>query len=158
MIPPNGGSSQKEKVMANGQEKARETVKRFKAWKSLVTTEEILQMLYRGEVSKTQLAGIIGCTTAAFRQNPTLKNEYSQYMDELRSEKILPPLTSKAKESQNKPKLYENSLHQESIQKRRVSALEQENIELKATVKELERRLERYTELSEAMTDIGLAR
>jgi hypothetical protein len=37
-----------------------------------------------------------------------------------------------------------------------VSSLEAENIELKAKVKELEKRLERFGELSETLSEMGL--
>ena len=73
----------------------------------------------------------------------------------MRDKGVLPPLTESAKKAGDKPKLYDNTANRKMHDARRLSSLEAENIELKAKVKELEGKLERFGELSETLSDMG---
>ena len=61
-----------------------------------------------------------------------------------------------AKKNEGKPQAYDNTANRKLLDSKRVSSLEAENIELKAKVKELEKRLERFGELSETLSEMGL--
>ena len=142
--------------MSNGQQRAVATVEAFLAWKATVSDADLIEMEWRGEIKKIEVAKAIGCSTSAFRQNPALKNEYSQFMDELRQRGILPRVTTEAKASAGKPKEYDHTSRLRQMSVQRANKLEQENIELKARIADLEGKLKRYTELSEAMSDLGV--
>lgn len=142
--------------MSNGQQKAKETVEAFLAWKTTISETELAAMEWRGEIKKIEVAKAIGCGTSAFRQNPALKNEYDQFMDELRQKGILPRVTAEAKVSTGNSKEYDHTSRLRQFTAQKANKLEQENIELKARITDLERKLERYTELSEAMSDLGI--
>ena len=75
--------------------------------------------------------------------------------DKLRDKGVLPPLTESAKKDADKPKQYDNTANRKLLDSKRVSALEAENIELKAKVKELESKLERFGELNETLSEMG---
>ena len=49
----------------------------------------------------------------------------------------------------------DNTVNRRAMDSNRLSVLEAENIELKAKVKELETRLERFGELSETLSEMG---
>ncbi|EPA1794037.1 TPA: hypothetical protein ACGSRY_004672, partial [Escherichia coli] len=55
----------------------------------------------------------------------------------------------------DKPKQYDNTANRKLLDSKRVSTLEAENIELKAKVKELEGKLERFGELNETLSEMG---
>jgi uncharacterized protein YlxW (UPF0749 family) len=63
--------------------------------------------------------------------------------------------TESAKSNADKPKQYDNTANRKLLDAKRVSTLEAENIELKAKVKELEGKLERFGELNETLSEMG---
>ncbi len=99
-----------------------------------------------------------GCSKSALNQNPALRKALKALEDELRSKGVQPPLTDAAKKNEGKPQAYDNTANRQLLDSKRVSSLEAENIELKAKVKELEKRLERFDELSETLSEMGLMR
>ncbi len=99
-----------------------------------------------------------GCSKSALNQNPALRKALKALENELRSKGVLPPLTDAAKKNEGKPQAYDNTANRQLLDSKRVSSLEAENIELKAKVKELEKRLERFDELSETLSEMGLMR
>ncbi|MFK0570737.1 VPA1267 family protein [Endozoicomonas sp.] len=141
--------------MASGQQTAQQSLKAFEVWKATQTDDDFKQIVYRGQLSRTEVAKGIGCGTSAFRQNPALKNAVKALEDSLRDKGVLPPLTESAKKAADKPKLYDTTANRRMLDVRRLSSLETENIELKAKVKELEGKLERFGELSETLSDMG---
>ena len=59
------------------------------------------------------------------------------------------------KSNADKPKQYDNTANRKLLDSKRVSTLEAENIELKAKIKELENKLERFGELNETLSEMG---
>ena len=141
--------------MGSGAEKAKEIVRAFKLWMATQTEDDYQQIIHRGNLSRVEIAKAIGCGRSALVQNPELRRQLQQLEDNLRSQRVLPPLTDKAKVSDDKPKEYDTTAHRRQLDSRRVSTLEQENIELKAKVNELQKRLERYGELSDTLAEMG---
>lgn len=141
--------------MGSGAEKAKEIVRAFELWMATQTEDDYQQIIHRGNLSRGEIAKAIGCGRSALVQNPELRRQLQQLEDSLRSQRVLPPLSDKAKVSDDKPKEYDTTAHRRQLDSRRVSTLEQENIELKAKVNELQRRLERYGELSETLAEMG---
>ncbi|GBL05205.1 hypothetical protein KUL10_25250 [Glaciecola sp. KUL10] len=91
----------------------------------------------------------------ALNQNPALRRTLKTLEDNLRERRVLPPLTESAKMNADNPKQYDNTTSHKMLVSKRASALEVENIALKAKVKELESKLERFRELSETLSEMG---
>ncbi|CAH1531403.1 VPA1267 family protein [Vibrio alginolyticus] len=142
--------------MASGQQKAQHNLEAFKVWVATQSDDDFKQIIYRGQLNRIEVAKGIGCGKSALNQNPALKDALKALEDELRDRSILPPLTNSAKKNEGKPKAYDNTANRKLFDSKRVSSLEAENIELKAKVKELEKRLERFGELSETLSEMGL--
>lgn len=142
--------------MASGQQKAQQNLEAFKVWKTTQTDDEFKQIVFRGQLNRIEVAKGIGCGKSALNQNPALKNALKALEDELRGKGVLPPLTDAAKKNEGKPQAYDNTANRKLLDSKRVSSLEAENIELKAKVSELEKRLERFGELSETLSEMGL--
>mgnify|MGYP000439308599 FL=1 len=142
--------------MASGQQKAQQNLEAFEVWKATQTDDDFKQIIFRGQLNRIEVAKGIGCGKSALNQNPALKKALKTLEDELRGKGVLPPLTDAAKKNADKPKAYDNTANRKLLDSKRVSSLEAENIELKAKVKELEKRLERFGELSETLSEMGL--
>ncbi|MEZ9761254.1 hypothetical protein BCU83_16055 [Vibrio breoganii] len=142
--------------MASGQQKAQQNLEAFEVWKATQTDDDFKQIVFRGQLNRIEVAKGIGCGKSALNQNPALKNALKALEDELRGKGVLPPLTDTAKKNEGKPQAYDNTVNRKLLDSKRVSSLEAENIELKAKVKELEKRLERFGELSETLSEMGL--
>ncbi len=142
--------------MASGQQKAQQNLEAFEVWKATQTDDDFKQIVFRGQLNRIEVAKGIGCGKSALNQNPALKKALKALEDELRGKAVLPPLTDAAKKNEGKPQAYDNTANRKLLDSKRVSSLEAENIELKAKVKELEKRLERFGELSETLSEMGL--
>ncbi|WP_281515888.1 VPA1267 family protein [Vibrio parahaemolyticus] len=142
--------------MASGQQKAQQNLEAFEVWKATQTDDDFKQIVFRGQLNRIEVAKGIGCGKSALNQNPALKKALKALEYELRGKGVLPPLTDAAKKNEGKPQAYDNTANRKLLDSKRVSSLEAENIELKAKVKELEKRLERFGELSETLSEMGL--
>ena len=89
------------------------------------------------------------------QQNPPLKTELEQLENTLRERGVLPELTDTTKAEVGESKLFDGQANKRLLESRNASKLEQENIELKAEIKRLELKLERFSEMSETIADIG---
>jgi len=141
--------------MASGQQKAQQNLDAFLLWKATQTGDDFKQIIFRGQLNRGEIAKAIGCGKSALNQNPALKTAVKNLEDELRGRGVLPPSTQDAKENAGKPKIYDNTANRKSLDSKRVSSLEAENIELKAKVAELENKLKRFGELSETLSEMG---
>lgn len=141
--------------MANGQQKAQQNLDAFHVWAATQTEEDFTQITFRGQLNRGEIAKAIGCGKSALTQNPALKEALKLLEDNLREKGVLPPETGTAKSKNGQPKQYDNTANRRAMDANRLSVLEAENIELKAKVKELEIRLERYGELSETLSEMG---
>lgn len=135
--------------MANGQQKAEQYVNSFISWIATMKDDDYKQMEYRGNLSRVEVAKAVGCAKSALLQNPRLRTLLAELEDELRERSILPPLTKSAKSDLIKPKQYDKTVSKRFQDSKRISELEQEVLRLKI-------QLERFTELSEVMAELGL--
>lgn len=141
--------------MASGQQKAQQNLEAFEVWRATQTDEDFKQIIFKGQLSRIEVAKSVGCGKSALNQNPALRNALKELEDELRIKGVLPQLTESAKTDANKLKKYDNTTNRKLHDSKRVSILEAENIELKAKVKELKSKLERFGELSETLCEMG---
>lgn len=139
----------------NGQQKAQKNVDDFIAWAASQSDDDYKQIIFRGQLNRGEIAKAVGCGKSALNQNPLLKEQLNSLEDGLRERGILPRLTESAKEASSKPKQYDNTSNRKLLDSKRLSSLEAENVELKAKVQELEKRLERFGELSETLAEMG---
>lgn len=142
--------------MASGQQKAQQNLEAFEVWKATQTDDDFRKIVFRGQLNRTEVAKVIGCGKSALNQNPALKKALKALEDELRERDVLSPLTKAAKKNEGKPQPYDNTANRKLLDSKRVSLLEAENIELKAKVDALEKQLERFGELSETLSEMGL--
>lgn len=141
--------------MANGQQKAQQNLDAFQAWVATQQDDDFKQIAFRGQLNRIEVAKAVGCGKSALNQNPELRKSLKKLEDKLRKKGVLPPLTEAAKRETDKPKQYDNTANRKTLDSQRLSSLEAENIELKAKVKELEGKLERFGELSETLSEMG---
>lgn len=142
----------------NGQQLKEFYANAFESWKQTQSDDDFMQIIYRGQLSRKEMAKAIGSQTSVFRQNPVVKESLQNLEDTLRERGVLPPLVQSAK-NKNEPKEYSNKATTDILNIKRLAELEAENVELRAKVDELEKeleKLERYDELSEAVSEMGL--
>ncbi|PTB98337.1 VPA1267 family protein [uncultured Marinobacter sp.] len=143
--------------MSSGQERARQNLSAFQSWVATQTDDDFKQIIFRGQLNRGEVAKAIGIGKSALRQNPAIKSALENLEQSLRDRGVLPELTETAWAQRSEPKRYDPSVNQRAMETRRLSVLEQENIELKARVATLEAKLKRYGELSEVLTEFGVA-
>lgn len=141
----------------NGAQKAQQNLTAFQGWAATQTDDDFKQIIHRGQLNRGEVAKAIGIGKSALRQNPAIKEALETLEQELRDRGALPRLIETAQEHRSAPKLYDASANKRPLESKRLSVLEQENIELKARVATLEARLKRYGELSEVLTEFGVA-
>ena len=141
--------------MANGQQKAQHNLESFQVWQSTQTDDDFRQIVRRGQLNRIEVAKGVGCGKSALNQNPALREALKSLESDLRESGVLPPLTESAKKALDKTKQYDNKANQQLLDSRRLSTLETENIDLKAKVKELEAKLERFGELNITLSEMG---
>ncbi|MGH1448248.1 MAG: VPA1267 family protein [Pseudomonadaceae bacterium] len=141
------------------QEQGQRYVNAFRAWAATMSDDDFRQMIFapKGILNRQQIKKLSGLSDQAIKKNATVKEELKQLEDGLRARGVLPPLTKTAQARQPEPKRYDPSISRKALESRRLSALEQENIELKARVATLQAKLKRYGELSEVLTEFGVA-
>ena len=143
--------------MANGQQKALQNLNAFDIWAATQNDEDFRQIVHRGQLNRGEIAKAIGIGKSALRQNPAIKTALENLEQDLRDRGVLPELTETAKAQRSEPKRYDPSVNRRAMESRRLSVLEQENIELKSRLATLEAKLKRYGELSEVLTEFGVA-
>ncbi len=141
--------------MANGQQKAQQNLDAFQTWVATQSDDDFINIMYRGQLSRGEVAKAVGCGKSALRQNPALKKSLENLEESLRERGVLAPLSVSTKSEFLDRKEYDHTNNQRLIDSRKVGLLEQENIELKAQVKELKSKLERFGELSETLSEMG---
>lgn len=139
----------------NGQQLKEFYANAFESWKETQSDDDFMQIIYRGQLSRTEMAKAIGSQTSVFRQNPVVKESLQNLEDTLRERGVLPPRVQSTKTAKVEPKEYSNKATTDILNIKRLAELETENVELRAKVEQLERQLEKYGELSETISEMG---
>lgn len=139
----------------NGQQKAQQNLEAFKVWQATQTDDDFKQIIHRGQLNRGEIANAVGCGKSALNQNPALKDALIRLENRLRERGVLPFLTEITKKDADKPKKCDNTSNHLLADAKRLSALETENIELRAKLSELEKSLQRFGELSETLSEMG---
>jgi hypothetical protein len=142
--------------MANGQQKADRNVAAFESWIASMSDDDFRQIVFRGQLNRGEISKGVDCAKSALRQNPRMAKMLASLEDALRERGVLPDLTEKAKENEDKPALHDQKARRQAQDAKRVAKLEQENMELKAKNRALESQLKRFTELSDVLGKYGV--
>lgn len=143
--------------MASGQQKALTNLNAFEIWAASQNDEDMKQIVHRGQLNRGEIAKAIGIGKSALHQNPAIKESLERLEQELRDRGVLPPLTESSQAHQCGPKRYDSGANCRAAESKRLSTLEQENVELKARIAKLEAQLKHYGELSEVLSEFGVA-
>ena len=141
----------------NGAQKAQQNLTAFQRWVATQSDDDFKQIVHRGQLNRGEVAKAIGIGKSALRQNPAIKNALEALEQTLRDRGVLPLLTPDASAKQTQSRRYDTSVNNQAVESRGLSTLERENIELKARVATLEAKLQRYGELSEVLSEFGVA-
>ncbi len=142
--------------MASGQQKAAENIEKFNAWAATQSDGDFKQIIRRGQLSRTEVAKGAGIGKSALQQNPAIKELLNKLETDLRTRQVLPELAKPVQTDNPKINEYDNTAAKRLQDALKLSKLEREVIELKAKNKELEKRLSRFCELSEALSEMGM--
>ncbi len=138
--------------LTNGQK----SVEAFQTWMATMTDDDYKQIVWRGKLNREEVAKGCGIAKAALRQNPKVAEMLSDLEQGLRQRGILPELSEEATLQMGKPIQYDQDATRRAQDAKRASKLERDNIALKAKIKALESQLERFKELSEVMSEMGI--
>jgi len=138
--------------MANGQQLAKINFETFISWKDTQRLDDFKKIIKDGKLSRTEIAKSSGLGKSSLYQNPSIRNALSELEERLRAYQILPALN----ESTNPSRLKHSKENHSKSETKKISALETQNLELKAQVRYLEERLNCFTELSESMIELGI--
>lgn len=128
----------------------------FQRWTASMIDDDYRQIVFRGKLNRGEVAKGCGIAKAVLRQNPTVAELLLNLEMGLRDRGVLPDMTEEKKAKQKQPKKHDQGAARRIQNTQRVSLLEKENLELRAENKALKRKLERYTELSDVMSDLGM--
>jgi hypothetical protein len=135
--------------MTNGKSKAVQNLEAFLTWQATLSDDSFKQIVYRGALSRVEIAKACSFSKSVLQQNPKIKEDLAKLEDGLRTRGVLPQLTEKAKVEQAEPKQHDRTSRKATTDAKRIAQLEQEVLELKA-------RLKRYGDLSEVLLEMGM--
>lgn len=124
---------------------------KYVAWKATMTDEAYRQIVNTkdGTLLRSEVAKGCGFAVAALRQNTAIRPDFKELENDLRARRILPDKTDSAKANESKSTHYDRKSGDRARDSMRVTALEQQVLELKA-------RLKRYEELAEVLAERGM--
>jgi hypothetical protein len=129
--------------------KAEQNLETFITWKATLSDDCFKQIIFRGWLSRVEIAKACNFGKSALQQNPQIKEALTKLEDGLRQRGVLPQLTEKAKAVQAEPKQHDRTSRKAATDAKRIAYLEQEVLELQA-------RLKRYRDLSEVLLEMGV--
>lgn len=133
-----------------------ENAEKVAAWLATQSDDDLLQSSEgRGKINRSEIVKAIGCSYNVVKNNRQVKDLIAAKEQELRDKGVFPQETAKTKSDKNKPREYDKTQQRKPLELKRMAALEAENLELKAKLRELEARLERFGELSETLSEMG---
>jgi len=132
-------------------------VNKFLMWAATQTDQDFKEYGLGGTFNKAKLAQATTIGRSAFDQNDVLKAAVEALEVDLRDKEVFAQKSDTKSLKTVKP--YDQDSTRRSIESKRQSSLEAENIELKARIGSLESRLikyERLEDLSQTLLDLGV--
>ncbi|MFK5893998.1 MAG: VPA1267 family protein [Pseudomonadota bacterium] len=126
---------------------------KFTIWMSTKTDDDYKQMIYRGRLSRKEIASECGFDKSALRQNPDIKGDLTDLENDLRKRGVLPEKIEK----QEIDKLPERDIESKRnmFNTSRLSKLEQEVATLRAENNGLKEKLIEHELIDEILIDTG---
>lgn len=139
--------------MASGQQKAEENYQKFLAWMNDKTDDDYKQLVFRGQLSRQEIAAECDFGKSAINQNPRIKEALKTLENDLRQKGVLPEIV----ESQTPEKLLERDIDKSrnTLNSARLTKLEQKVTALLAENDSLKETLIKYQLLDEIITESG---
>jgi predicted RNase H-like nuclease (RuvC/YqgF family) len=136
--------------------KGADNVKAFTAWAATQTDDDFKQMIYLGNLSRSEIVKQVGFSYNAIKNSESLKTALGELEDSLRKKGVLPQEQPLAALMKDEVKEYDKTANRKARDNNHLSELEVANMELNAENKELREKLERFKELSETIAEMGL--
>jgi len=136
----------------NGQQIAEQNYQKFINWLSSKIDPDFKQMIYRGQLSRKEIASECGFGKSAINQNPQIKKALEKLEEQLRLREILPEKVEKI--NKDLPER-DTQGKQNQLNTTRLSRLEQEVSILRAENDNLRKKLIEYKLLDEAILESG---
>lgn len=144
----------REEIMANGQQMAKENVRKFEAWVSERTAACDWQEYLRGNLlNRTEIARECGFAVSALRQNPTIQASLQALEEKLRESGVLHASRKAAALRASEVRAARAASREQS----RIKALEEQNAAQKAQILALEQSLKRYKLFEQHLQETGRA-
>lgn len=139
--------------MSSGQQIAEENYQKFLVWMNNKNDDDYRQMVFRGQLSRKEIAAECNFGKSAINQNPRIKEALISLENDLRQQGILPEIV----ESKTSEKLPERDIDKSrnTFNSARLSKLEQKVTALRAENDSLKETLIRYQLLDEIITESG---
>ena len=135
----------------NGTQLADIYIQKFKSWTDSMESENYAPFVYRGNLSRANVATECGFDRQILTKNPTIKRLLQELEDRLREENVLP---AKNLSTDDDKVLLDSASIKASREQSRIPKLEQHIIELQAQVNALKGQLGRFSELSEVYDEL----
>ena len=142
--------------MGSAEQAKQKIFDKFLSWSATQDDASFRQIAYNGQLKRKDIATGADISNSALTQNPLIVPALAALEDSLRERGVLPRKTEEHIEKEKQPKEFDQSATGNVLTKRRSSKLEQENIELQAKVRELELKLEKYSELGDVISELGM--
>ena len=124
-----------------------------------MTEDTIVEVTYRGSLSRSQVAETCGFNKQSFKDNQPLKDALLSFEEALRAKEWLPALTESAKAAEGAPRAHDGKATQRRMEAQRLGQLEKENHDLRVQVQALKDQLEpllKGQETLEAFDQLGI--
>lgn len=142
--------------MGSAEQAKQETFHKFLSWSATQDDASFSQIVHGGKLNRKEVALAVGIGKSALTQNEYVVLELAALEDSLRKRGVLPKKTDKHIEKEKQPKEFDQSATGNALNNRLLLKLEQENIELKAVIRELELKLAKYSELGDVISELGM--
>jgi hypothetical protein len=140
--------------MPNGQQIGKINLDNFIVWSSTQSDDDFKKIIYQGKLNKTEIAKSIGCGNSALKQNPALRKAIDDLELKLIHKGILPARQEKENKADVQKYMPDTIINAKEI--KRIAILEQQNLELRTKIKELELKLENLSELERSLFLVGI--
>ena len=141
--------------MANGKQLSDHNLQLFNSWLSGKTDKDLVQLVFRGVLSRKEIAEECGFSKSVLDQNPRVTSALKSLEENLRERGILPQIIVRAASTDTQPLMRDAGNTRHSADAERLRRVELENASLKAELSELKSQLSQFTNLQQALVLTG---
>jgi len=141
--------------MANGKQLSDHNWNLFSLWMAGKNDNDLCQLVFRGILSRKEIAIECAFSKSVLDQNPRIKAALKELEDKLREKGLLPPLLARAADAETPQLMRDSDSAKHSATVDRLRRVELENACLKAEIRALKLQLTRFTNLQHALDLTG---